>query len=81
MLNKEDIIIIIICILLSLILMAYLNKRINCKLPNCYCCKKYKTTKGNYLDMYKEQFKNNSLKDNIRFIETIEKSDKELELL
>ena len=75
MIDKEDIVFIILCILLSLILTIYLNKRINC------CCRKYKK---DTLIMYKEEFKNNSLEDNIKLINNIEKKDKqdkELELL
>jgi hypothetical protein len=71
LIDKEDIIIIIICIIISIFLMIYFNRhRLNF---NCY--------KKNNLTIYKEELKNNSLKDNIKLIKNIENQDKDLELL
>ena len=71
MIDKYDIIIIIVCCVLSLFLTIYCNRH-RLAMPNCF--------KSKVID-YKEQFKNKSMEDNIKLIKQLENADKELELL
>lgn len=67
-----DIILISVCIVISIILMIFLNRnRFNC------CYKK----KENAWDVYAKQIHNNSIEDNLKLIKNIENQDKDLELL
>ena len=71
MIDKYDIIIVCCGLSLSLFLIIYCNRH-RLAMPNL--------CKPKVID-YKEELKNNSMEDNIKLINNLEKADKELELL
>ncbi len=77
----ENIIIIIICIILSICLILFINRdKINLNYFNC--CKKCKSKDDlSPMNIIREELKNNSLEDNIKLIKNMDDSNKEMELL
>ncbi len=71
----ENIIIIIICIILSICLILFINRdKIICNCKPRF--KKYDT-----FDTFRDELKNNSLEENIKLIKKMEEPHKEMELL
>jgi hypothetical protein len=74
----ENIIIIIICIILSICLILFINR----DKINFNCCKP-KINKYDLppMDILRDKYKNNSLEENIKLIKNMEDQNKEIELL
>ncbi len=70
-LDKSDIIIIIICVLLSIILTIYVNRN---RFSLNICCQRSK--KETKWDRFRQELDNNSIQDNIKLIKNMEKNDK-----
>ncbi len=75
-----DIIILMVCILLSIILTIYLNR--NRILLNCNICKYCNKRQENEWDTFRQELENNNIEDNIKLIKNMENNNKdEVELL
>ncbi len=76
--DKFDIIIFIVCILLSIIAILFINRdKFNFNI--CKCCKK--KDEFTPMDIFREELKNNSMEDNIKLIKNIENNKDDNELL
>ena len=82
----ENIIIIIICVILTIIAILFINRdKITKGYLNCFychkCCKSRLKDDLSHMGILREEFKNNSLEENIKLIKDIDDSNKENELL
>jgi uncharacterized membrane protein (DUF106 family) len=74
----ENIIIIIICIILTICFILFINRdKIDCNCTHRF--KKYDSLPT--LDTFREEIKNNSLEENIKLVKKMDEKEQDIELL